>query len=141
MGFHRARSLYAIKVRAEELGVALPERAFWDEPDDAHAKEPEAAPAAESPTTRRTGGECVASQTPAPGRKSKLTEKEGKERKETHRPPRSSMLMDRRHFRRAASSAAADEARLFLCINDAAGAGAAPEERRPRDCRYFPNAA
>ena len=38
----------AIKVRAEELGVALPERAFWDEPDKRfYVKEPEAAPAAE----------------------------------------------------------------------------------------------
>ena len=35
-----------------------------------------------------------------------------------------------------------DDARLFLCINDAAGAGAAPEwNGASRACRYFPNAA
>ena len=35
-----------------------------------------------------------------------------------------------------------DEARFFLCINDAAGAGAAPEwNGASRDCRYFPKAA
>ena len=46
VGFHQIAD--AIKVRAEELGVALPERAFWDEPDKRfYVKEPEAAPAAE----------------------------------------------------------------------------------------------
>jgi len=46
VGFHQIAD--AIKVRADELGVALPERAFWDEPDKRfYVKEPEAAPAAE----------------------------------------------------------------------------------------------
>ena len=46
VGFHQIAD--AIKVRADELGVALPARAFWDEPDKRfYVKEPEAAPAAE----------------------------------------------------------------------------------------------
>ena len=58
VGFHQIAD--AIKVRAEELGVALPERAFWDEPDKRfYVKEPEPRRPRRSPTTRRTWSECV----------------------------------------------------------------------------------
>ena len=72
------------------------------------------------------------------------TEKEGKERKETHTyRGESSMSMESSSFSASGVvSRGDDEARLFLCINDAAGAGAAPEwNGASRACRYFPKAA
>ena len=46
VGFHQIAD--AIKVRADELGVTLPERTFWDEPDKRfYVKEPEPEPVEE----------------------------------------------------------------------------------------------
>ena len=73
------------------------------------------------------------------------TEKEGKERKETHTyRGESSMSMESSSFSASGVVGRGDDdgARRFLCINDAAGAGAAPEwNGASRDCRYFPKAA
>ena len=73
------------------------------------------------------------------------TEKEGKERKETHTyRGESSMSMESSSFSASGVVGRGDEARRFLClcISDAAGAGAAPEwNGASRDCRYFPKAA
>ena len=52
------------------------------------------------------------------------------------------MSMESSSFSASGVVGRGDEARRFLCINDAAGAGAPPERKgASRDCRYFPNAA